>query len=90
MINDHEFLKKKKWRFGGAHVQKIPGVAMNRPSEKIGRLNPAPNKMPSKISTISKSRRFDKPKDGPGVGDYSIRNKWVKKSFNIKYNNDEI
>jgi len=36
------------------------------------------------------SKRFDNPKNGPGVGDYSIRNKWVKKSFNVKYNNDAL
>lgn len=44
--------------------------------------------IPSKISTVGKSRRFDAPKNMPGVGDYSIRNKWVKKSFNVKYTND--
>jgi len=44
--------------------------------------------VPSKISTVGKSRRFDEPKKMPGVGDYSIRNKWVKKSYNVKYTND--
>jgi hypothetical protein len=46
----------------------------------------ARKQVPSKISNMGKTNRFERVKNAPGVGDYTLRDRWLKKSYNLKYN----
>ena len=67
-------------------VQQLEHLMRQRKEEERNKgIEAAREQTKTQGGAMPRGERFKEKKGGPGVGDYALRNKWTKKSYNIKY-----